>query len=343
MEANLVGVESWEGEKALTAKASIGPFTGCGSLKFSPTITVAPEQTQATTPTGYEVDLQVPQTEGAEGLATADLKDAVVRMPAGVVLSPSAATGLESCSAVQVGLGTEQPVECPNASKLGTVSVITPALTGELKGSLYLGGPPSGAITGPPFTVYLTFEGHGVHIKIRGTVTPDPKTGQVTTTFDENPELPFSELKLHLNGGSRATLANPSACGTYAAEADLTPWSSPRSHPTPHRRAPRSKSSAAERRASRPPSKRAPPSNQAGGYSPLGVTFSRGDADEDLAGLSVTTPPGLSGNLTQGIPLCGGNRRRQKGPVRRRARSANSLPAPDQAPNRSSSRAARSS
>ncbi len=303
LQAELVAMESWEGETALNQHASMGPFTGCESLKFAPTISVAPEQTQATTPTGYEVDLRVPQTEGAEGLATPDLKDAVVKMPAGVVLSPSAATGLESCSETQVGLGVEKPVECPNASKLGTVSVITPALTDELHGSLYLGGPASGPITSPPFTVYLTFEGNGVHIKIRGTVTPDPATGQITTTFDENPELPFSELKLHLNGGSRATLANPSSCGSYAAEADFTPWSTPFTPNATPTSPPFTIADCGPPRFE-PFFEVGTTSNQAGGYSPLSVTFSREDADEDLSGLSVTTPPGLSGNLS-GIPLCG--------------------------------------
>jgi hypothetical protein len=303
LEAELVGVESWEGETVPSQHANMGPFTGCESLQFAPTFSVAPEQTQATTPTGYEVDLRVPQTEGAEGLATPDLKGAVVKMPAGVVLSPSAATGLESCSEAQVGLGVEKPVECTNASKLGTVSVITPALTGELEGSLYLGGPASGPITSPPFTVYLTFEGHGVHIKIRGTVTPDPATGQITTTFDENPELPFSELKLHLNGGSRATLANPSSCGSYAAEADFTPWSTPFTPNATPTSPPFTIADCGPPRFE-PAFEVGTTSNQAGGYSPLSVTFSREDADEDLSGLSVTTPPGLSGNLT-GIPLCG--------------------------------------
>jgi len=303
VEAELANVESWEGDKAETVFASVGAFTGCESLKFVPTISVAPEQTQATSPTGYEVNLRVPQTEGAEGLATADLKEATVRMPVGVVLSPSAATGLESCSEAQIGLHTEQPVECPDASKLGTVSVITPALTGELKGSLYLGGPASGPITGPPFTVYLTLAGHGVLVKIRGTVTPDPATGQITTTFDENPELPFSELKLHLNGGSRSTVANPSACGSYSAEADLTPWSTPFT-PDATPTSPPFTITGCEAPRFAPAFEASTASNQAGGYSPMNVTFSREDADEDLAGLTVTTPSGLSGNLT-GVPLCG--------------------------------------
>ncbi len=301
--AELVNVEAWGGEVAAPQRASIGPFTGCESLRFAPTIALAPEVSQATSPTGYEVDLRVPQSEDAEGLATSDVKDLVERMPAGVVLSPSAANGLQACSEAQVGLGSEEPEKCPNASKLGMVSVVTPALTEELKGALYLGGPPTGPITGPPFTAYLTLEGHGAHVKIRGTVTPDPVTGQVTTVFDQNPELPVSEVKLHLSGGSRATLANPSVCGSYFAESDLTPWTSPFvADATP--------SSAPFEVTGCQPPRFAPSfvagttSNQAGGYSPLSVTFSREDADEDLGGLTVVTPPGLSGNLSN-VPLCG--------------------------------------
>jgi hypothetical protein len=304
--ADLTGVESWEGDRAPegeATRANVGPFTGCSSLRFAPTIAVAPEVTQAVTPSGYEVQLKVPQSEGAESLATADLKDAVVRMPKGVVLSPSAANGLETCGEAQVGLHSEQPVGCPDGSKLGTVSVMTPALTGELKGGLYLGGPASGPITGPPFTVYLTFEGHGVLVKIRGTATPDPVTGQVTTTFDENPELPFSELKLHLTGGSRATLANPSACGSYHADADFTPWSTPFTADALTSSAPFEITGCGGPRFA-PSFAAGTTSNQAGGYSPMRVTFSRQDTDQQLGGLTVTMPPGVSGDLSK-VPLCG--------------------------------------
>jgi hypothetical protein len=299
--ANLY-VESWEGERSESSTA-VGPYTGCESLQFAPTLAVEPEQTQATTPTGYEIDLNVPQTEGAEGLATADLMDAVVKMPAGVVLSPSAANGLEACTEAQVGLGTEQPVECPKASKLGEVSLVTPALTGELKGFLYLGTTSPGLITKPPYTVYLTLAGHGVLVKIKGSANPDPVTGQITTTFDENPELPFSELKLQLNGGSRATVANPSVCGSYFAESDLTPWSSPFIADALASSAPFQVTGCSGPRFA-PSFVAGATSNQAGGYSPLSVTFGREDADEDLGGLTVTTPPGLSGNLSK-VPLCG--------------------------------------
>jgi hypothetical protein len=301
-QAELKGVSSWEGEELAPASTPVGPFTGCSSLKFAPGIGVAPEQLQAVTPTGYEVNLKVPQSSGAGSLGTSDLKDAVVRLPAGVVLSPSAATGLETCSEAQVGLGSEQPVGCPNGSKLGSVSVVTPALTHELKGFLFLGGPASGPITGPPFTVYLTAEGNGVHLKIRGSATADPVSGQVTTVFDENPELPFSELKLHLTGGSRATLANPSVCGLYHADADFTPWSAPFTPDALTSSAPFEITGCGVPQFA-PLFHAGTISNQAGGYSTFRVTFGRQDADQKLGGLTVTTPPGLSGNLSS-VPLC---------------------------------------
>jgi hypothetical protein len=296
-------IESWEGAKPPKETASVGPYTGCESLQFAPTIAVEPEEDKATTPTGYDVGLQVPQTEGAEGLGAADLKDVVVTMPAGVVLSPSAANGLETCTEAEVGIGSEQPVECPNASKVGVVSLVTPALTGELKGFLYLGGPSSGVIDGPPFTVYLTLAGHGVLVKVRGTITPNPVTGQLTAVFDENPELPFSELQVQLTGGSRATVANPSVCGEYHAESDLTPWSAPFEADAMPLSPPFSITGCQAPRFS-PSFAASTLSNQAGGYSTLRVTFAREDADEDLGGLTVTTPPGLSGNLSK-VPLCG--------------------------------------
>jgi len=302
LQAELVNIDSWEGERGEDQKAPVGPFTGCGSLKFASALAFAPEQSQASSPSGYEIQLKVPQSVGAEGLATPDLRDSVIRLPKGVVLSPSAATGLASCSEAQVGLGTSQPVGCPDASKIGVVSLITPAIAGELKGALYLGGPASGPVTAPPFTVYLTFEGHGVLVKIRGTTTPDPVTGQVTTIFDENPELPFSELKVHLTGGSRATLANPSACGEYHASADFTPWSSPFTADA-LTQGPSFQITGCGAPRFAPSFHAGTLSNQAGAYSTFRVTFGRQDADGHLAGLTVTTPPGLSGNLS-GVPLC---------------------------------------
>ena len=64
-------------------------------------------------------------------------------------------------------------------------------------------------------------------VKLHGTTSANPVTGQLTTTFDDQPQQPFELLQLKLKGGPRATLANPQSCGPAVTSADLTPWSAP--------------------------------------------------------------------------------------------------------------------
>jgi hypothetical protein len=295
-------VEAWQIQPPQEAEATVGPFEGCEDLGFDPALAVNPESHAPVTPTGYTVDLTVPPDDEPEGVATSDVRKTVVAFPPGVVLSPSAATGLEACTGAQVGLGNSEPVRCPEPSRIGTATVTTPALNDKLTGGLYLGAPPSGPITGPPYRVFLTLAGDGVSIKLAGTVAANPATGQLTTAFANTPQLPFSELELHINGGSRAPLANPASCGLFEAKSDITPWTSPFEADSMLTSTLEITGCQAPRFA--PTFVAGTTSNQAGGYTPLTVTFSREDADQNLAGLTVTTPPGLSGNLSK-ISLCG--------------------------------------
>jgi hypothetical protein len=276
----------------VSVAASVAGLSGCEGLVFNPTLTVAPDSTQAGAPTGLGVDVHIPQNENAEALATPALKDALVTLPPGVVVSPSAADGLAACSEVQVDLQSLTPAGCPDASKVGTVEVQTPLLAKPLQGSLYLASQEAN-----PFhsllAMYLVAEGNGIVIKLPGEVHADLVTGQLTTSFLKAPEQPVSDIRLHLNGGPRAPLANPTTCAPATSTSQLTPWSGG---------APATPSSSYQ------PSGCAPPqfspsfiagttNNQAGAFSPFSVTLSRTDQDEALSGVSVTTPPGLLGIL----------------------------------------------
>jgi hypothetical protein len=295
-------VRSWENPEELhTATANVGPITGCEHLGFEPTISVQPTVNQANIPSGYTVDLKVPQNDNPEGVASADIRKAVVTLPQGVSLSPSAADGLRACTDAQVGLGNDDPVNCPLASKIGDATLTTPALPDKLTGGVYLAGPSSGPITEPPYRIFLTLAGDGVNVKLAGSVQPDPVTGQLRTTFDENPDLPFSELVLQLKSGPRAPLVNPSTCGMFTTSTDLTPWSAPFTPDAtpfdafeitgctgPH---------------FSPSFSAGTVSNQAGSFSPFTLTLSRSDADQNLSGLEVHMPPGLLGMLSS-VALC---------------------------------------
>jgi hypothetical protein len=83
----------------LTAESTTasGPV-GCDQIPFEPSITVTPDTSQADTPTGLRVDINVPQSDDPEDLATGHLDDAVVTLPDGMSISPGLASGLEVCS-----------------------------------------------------------------------------------------------------------------------------------------------------------------------------------------------------------------------------------------------------
>ncbi len=316
-------------ERSYTFQDSFGQpleLGGCNQLAFDPSIEARPETTQADTPTGLDFNLKVPQesTLTATGLAEATVRDATVTLPPGMSISPSSADGLQSCSDAQFAVSSTERASCPSASQIGSVQVITPLLSSPLDGELFLGEPLCGnaahpqpcgnknAEDGSLFRLFLQAQGSGVTVKLAGAVTVNAETGQVTTSFREDPQLPFSELKLDIKGGPRAPLANPQSCAGFpngpnglplaVTTSDLTPWSTPfTSDATP--------SSGFEVSgciAPMPfgPSFSAGTATPSGGaFSPFTLTLSRRDGEQNLSGVSVTTPPGLLGMLSA-VPLC---------------------------------------
>jgi hypothetical protein len=289
------------------ASQTLGARGGCDLLRFAPTIAVAPETTTAGSPSGYEVDIHVPQNEEPGALATADLRDSAVTMPAGTVVSPSAADGLQACTDTQLDLESESPATCPPASQVGTVKIRTPLLEEALEGRVFVGAPecapcsPADAAAGRLIRLFIEAEGSGIVVKIPGSVSVNPGSGQLTAHFTENPQLPFEDLRLRFEGGSRAPLANPNTCGPARTTTDLRPWSAPL---TPDA-TPSSEFDVTGCAPSRfaPTFKAGTASSQAGAFSPFTATFSRTDADSDLAGIQLRMPPGLLG-IIAGVPLC---------------------------------------
>ena len=62
-------------------------------------------------------------------------------------------------------------------------------------------------------------DGSGVLVKLAGDVRLDPATGQITTVFDNLPQVPFTSFALSFQGGPRAVLSNPTTCGEKALTA----------------------------------------------------------------------------------------------------------------------------
>jgi hypothetical protein len=153
--------------------------------------------------------------------------------------------------------------------------------------------------------LFLQFLGEGesgIVVKLEGTGQINQQTGQLTFTFDETPQLPFSEFKLTLTGGERAALANPRSCGTVSTSVDMRPWSTPY---TPDA-TPTSSFDVDENCFGpqfNPSFTAGTTNNQAGETSPFTLSFGRSDPDEFLNGLQLKLPPGLLGVLST-VSLC---------------------------------------
>lgn len=264
---------------------------------------MTPASSQASSPSGFTFDLSVPQNENPDGLATAHLRKAVVQLPAGIAVSPSAADGLDACAPVNIDVHSSSDPTCPDASKIGTVSIQTPLLADPLQGAIYLATPndnPSNTL----LAIYLVAKGSGVVVKLPGSIMADPVTGQLTATFDNNPQLPFSLLHLVFNGGPRAPLTNPPTCGTYTTNTELTAWSGKVVTSTSSFTINQGANGGPCAAQGFSPGFSAGTTNPAGGkVSPFTLTFSRGDGDQALKDISVSLPPGLLGYISSAT-LC---------------------------------------
>jgi hypothetical protein len=324
--ANYLELESYAGEAKGYSFTPVPPFTpvpletmNCQAVPFSPSFEVKPETTKMEEPDGAEVTINTPQNQKPSELATAHLKTVTVTLPEGLTINPSAANGLDACTAEQVEITPAKPTNtCPGASKIGSATLETPAVLapsgepaeheGVLTGNIYLGKPASGPITGPPYTIYVTAESaeYGVGLVQKGTIVPNELTGQLKATFDENPQSPFSHFKMKFNGGPLAPLANPLTCGTATTAASLAPWSgNPASTFSPVFVVDSNGSGGAC--ASPLPFSLAQTTGSApttgGAATNFTLNVSRADGQQYLAKMSAALPIGLVGKIPA-VPLC---------------------------------------
>ncbi|MFZ3334563.1 MAG: hypothetical protein WA199_01295, partial [Xanthobacteraceae bacterium] len=169
-------LESWPNEHGQTEIADAVTHTpvgveGCSTTAppFEPTTDVTPEPAASGSdqPDGTTTVVKVKQNAGAEEINTADIQNAHVTLPEGLTLNPSAAHGLEACSAAHFDIGGTASPSCPTGSKTGTVLIETDLPPGSLTGNVYLASPGGGPIENPPYTIYLEANATGI----------DPTTG----------------------------------------------------------------------------------------------------------------------------------------------------------------------
>src|ERR1700722_2934017 len=329
--------DSWQNEGAFTPPIeydsvdNLGRPTGldgCNQLPFTPSIKVTPDGQAGSTPTGVTVDEHVPQETSLNptGLAESAVKGLSVTLPQGVVLNPAAADGLLACSVEQISLQSAGAPGCPEASKIANATIRTPLLKEPLEGAAYLAtqdSNPFGSIVA--MYIYANDPISGVSAKATGEVVENAVTGQLTAHFEGDPvfeddprfagepearflpEVPFEDVELHFFGGDRAPLGTPALCGTYKTTGTFTPWSEAA---TTESSSEFGVISGPDGSACHSPLQFSPSltagttSIQAGGFTPFTMTMSREDGQQNLQGIQLKMPLGMSGTLST-VKLCG--------------------------------------
>jgi hypothetical protein len=302
---------------------------GCDTVPFDPSIDVKPNTTDVDSPAPASVVTKVPfevPTKGGNKQSQSHLRKATVTLPAGMGLNPSGSNGLVACTDAQFKKGVRTyDNECPGESRIGTAEITSPPLARPLKGAIYVGTQnSSNPESGEEFRILVEAKEpqEGIAVRLVGHTAADATTGQLTTTFDEQevgplagklpqglPQAPFEAVTLRFEG-PHLVLTSPPTCSAADSSGQMEPWARPGEQKPVNSSFTLSSvpgggtcpTTLAARKFA-PSYTAKSDSTKAGKYSPFRVHIGRPDGQQELKGVNVTLPKGLTGNLS-GIPYC---------------------------------------
>jgi hypothetical protein len=291
-------------------------LAGCEKLSFAPEASVQPTDEKASSPSGLRFHLEVNQGGLLlpSGHAPSPPRKAVLTLPEGMTIDPSLGAGLGFCAPAGYAAETVTSAPgagCPNDSKIGDFSLQTPLLEGPLRGAIFLAQPSQNPF-GTLLALYLVAKApeRGLIVKVAGRVDPNPRTGQLTASFDQLPQLPYSHLNVDFREGQRSPFLTPSECGSHSSQIELVPWlgTAAAVHQTSTFQLNKGIGPGESCPAPGPPpfapgAQAGDLNSYAGAYTPFHLHLTRTDAEQEITSYSVKLPPGLLGNLS-GVPFC---------------------------------------
>jgi len=304
---------SWQGGSEVSS-SNAPALQACDSLAFDPHPVGQLTDPRTTSPSGYEFDLDADNSSLLEPSrrVPSQVRDAVVTLPEGVTINPSVGAGLGACAPAQYAAETAfspPGAGCPNNSKIGDFTVSTPLFEERLEGAIYLAAPHENPF-GSLLAVYLVAKSaaRGVLVQVAGRLDADPASGRLTATFEDLPQLPYTDLAVHFREGQRAPLVSPPTCGPAVTRIALTPWLGSLGALD------RETATQVAAGIGGGPCPSGPPpfapqatggtiNSAAGAYSPFYLHLTRTDGEQEITSYSATLPVGLLGKIA-GIPYC---------------------------------------
>jgi hypothetical protein len=279
-------------------------ITGCNHLPFGPKVEIAPTNHHTSAPTGLEIAIKLPASEGVKVLEPSQTRYIRIDLPQGLGVNTGTADGLATCSVAQVGFGENVPSHCPDGAKLAATEFKIPVLERNLRGAIYL----REQEPGHPYRIWIVADDLGLHVKFPGELELDKETGQIhsivvgTAQTEGIPQAPLREMRLLFKSGFRAPLVTPTACGTYFTHYEFVPWSG---GPPAEGEVPMQIDEGCEGGGFSPKLSAGSTDSQGGAFSPFAVTISREDPEQNIAGFSLTLPRGVAASFA-GVAHCEG-------------------------------------
>lgn len=184
------------------------PFTttGCGSVPFAPTVNQVFSSTAPSSISNVVANISLPAGSGA-------IKDMTVLEPVAFGPNyPAFGRAQDKCPGSAAAVGVDfDPTNCPAVSKVGTMTLTTPLLVGDLVGDVFL-------VNKTPIPWFgVKFDRPGIKVNLTGytdLVQEDPSCTdetspwgycllQISVRFENVPDVPITAVKFALDSGPR--------------------------------------------------------------------------------------------------------------------------------------------
>ncbi len=213
--------ESYSGDRQ-SAEARYR-LTDCENVPFGINAEVTTTERRPDVPTATQVTVRLDQN--FEPRVTSNIRSTTLTLPEGLELGAQIASGepLAACTDEQFAWDSSAPVQCPAASRIADIDIVSPLQKNPFKGAGYLGAQTAPGELPRVFIVGEFSEAPDApRVKLRGQLSVDAQ-GRLKTTISDIPQVLFERFTLTFRGGEHAPMQTPRQCGTTNGEIVTVP------------------------------------------------------------------------------------------------------------------------